>query len=98
MFPANNELLVLIEYGPDIDESKALVQKLGINERVIWLEKMGRREIVEIAKGSELILGEFISDETIWGGTGWEALALGKPLIHSFKFGEGRFEELLRLP
>ena len=44
MFPANNELLVLIEHGPDIDESKALVQKLGINERVICWKKGKTRD------------------------------------------------------
>lgn len=28
------------------------------------------------------------------GCSGWEALALGKPLVHSFRFKLGRFEEL----
>jgi hypothetical protein len=41
-----------------------------------------------------LACGEFIDlPKTIWGGTGWEVLASGIPLLQGFNFKEGEFEE-----
>ena len=43
-------LLVLFEYGPDIDSSKALVSELGIESFVLWLPLMERKYILQILK------------------------------------------------
>ena len=34
----------------------------------------------------------------IWGGTGWEALASGKPFLQAFHFSDGEFEKLYGYP
>ena len=34
----------------------------------------------------------------VWGGTGWEALASGRPFLQAFHFKEGEFEEIFGYP
>jgi hypothetical protein len=34
----------------------------------------------------------------IWGGTGWETLASGKPLLQGFRFEEGEFADIYGYP
>ena len=44
-------------------------------------------------------VGEFYNiEKTIWGGTGWEILASGKPLLQSFRFNKGEFENTVGYP
>jgi hypothetical protein len=87
-------LLVLFEYGPDIVQTKALCDDLGISEHVLWLPKLPRKEILLLLNHVDVGVGEFSTDRrTIWGGTGWEVLASGKPLLQSLNFTEGEYVE-----
>ncbi len=44
-------------------------------------------------------VGEFYDvPRTIWGGTGWETLASGKPLLQGYQFAEGEFEAIYGHP
>ena len=36
-------LLVCVEYGPDVDETKELVKNLGISDYVVWLPPLEKR-------------------------------------------------------
>ncbi len=91
--------LFIVEYGPDVEATKALVVKLGIQESVTWLPKMARRELLWLLRQVSIGVGEFYSSPCmIWGGTGWEALAAGKPLLQAFRFKESEFEEIYGFP
>ncbi len=91
--------LGLTEYGPDVNASKALCETLGVTNRVAWIPKLPRREVLALLPHAFAIAGEFKQvDEMLWGGTGWEALSAGRPLVHSFRFAEGRFEALYGIP
>ena len=84
---AHDAVLCLVEYGPDVEASRNLVSELGIAGNVIWLPKMKRREIMYLLSLVNVGVGEFHTDPGIlWGGTGWEVLASGKPLIQCFNF------------
>lgn len=86
-------LLTVVEYGPDVDASKALARELGIEDRILWLPKMARREIMLLLKASDVGVGEFYVDPgVLWGGTGWEVLAAGRPLLQSLNFTPYEFE------
>lgn len=86
-FPESGGLLALVEYGPDIADSKALIQTLGIGHAVHWVPVMHRREIMVALAQTTVGAGEFYTqDGVIWGSTGWEVLASGRPLLQSFNF------------
>jgi len=97
--PNLNPRLLIVEYGPDVEPTKELVSQLGIQEFVIWLPKMARREIMWLLKYASIGVGEFMNPSNmIWGGTGWETLASGKPLLQAFRFEEGEFESIYDHP
>jgi hypothetical protein len=88
-----------VEYGPDVAATKALVAELGIGHRVSWLPKMARKELMWLLGRVSIGVGEFMNPRCmIWGGTGWEALAAGKPLLQGFRFEEGEFEKFYGYP
>jgi glycosyltransferase involved in cell wall biosynthesis len=92
-------LLVLVEYGPDIDATKELCEKLGISGKVLWLEKMPRKEVMHLLRLCDIGVGEFHVDKGfLWGGTGWEVLAAGKPLLQSFQFDDGIYQSIYGHP
>jgi hypothetical protein len=91
--------LLIVEYGPDVKATKELVAHLGIEDSVHWLPKMARRELAWILNHVSIGVGEFYnSRRMIWGGTGWEALASGIPLLQAFRFDKGEFEKLYGCP
>jgi len=80
-------VLVLVEYGPDVQAAKVLSTELGIAHKVIWLPVLKRREIMYLLQNIDVGVGEFyVTPGTIWGGTGWEVLASGKPFLQAFNF------------
>jgi hypothetical protein len=95
----SNPVLFLFDYGPDVDASKELAAELGIGEYIIWLPKMKRKEILWLLDKVSVGVGEFYEiDKMMWGGTGWEILASGKPFIQGFYFEDGEFENILGHP
>lgn len=91
--PDQEVLLLLTEYGQDVEESKALCAEIGIADRVLWIPKMSRKELFVLMQYVDAVAGQFTNaEEGMWGGVGWEALLMGCPLIQSFRFAEGRYE------
>lgn len=74
--PNHNSRLFLLEYGEGVDYSKEIIRKLGIENKVIWLPKMLRKELMGILSQIDIGAGEF--GGSLWGGTGWEFLSKGK--------------------
>ena len=92
--PRARPLLTVIEYGPDVDAAKALVGELGITDYVQWLPVLPRREILLLLAACDIGVGEFYTDTgLLWGGTGWETLASGRPLLQAFNFPGRSFAE-----
>lgn len=75
-----NPCLVMCEYGPDVDETKKLVAKLGIENQVQWLPLLPRKAIMASLALSDLGASEF---HFSWGGGGtvFECLAMGVPVL-----------------
>lgn len=89
-------LLVLFEYGVDVPHSKRLVSELGLGDRVLWLPKMSRKEIMLLLGEADVGAGEFGLGN--WGGVGWEILASGKPLLNYVLWTEESFHRRFGYP
>lgn len=91
--------LFIVEYGPDVDATKRLAIELGVETYIHWLPQMGRRELMWLLSHVSVGVGEFYNvRKMIWGGTGWEVLASGKPLLQGFNFEEAEFKEIYGYP
>lgn len=97
--PDRRPLLLMVEYGPDIEATRRLAEELGIANKIHWLPKMQRRELMWLLSKVSVACGEYYQvPRMIWGGTGWEALASGRPLLQGFNFADGEFEDLYGYP
>jgi hypothetical protein len=80
--PFKSPILVLFEFGPDVEASKRLVQDCGIAERVVWAPMMDRKSIMSGLRFASLGADQFRHG---WsgtsGGTGSEIMAAGVPLM-----------------
>jgi hypothetical protein len=79
--PAAKIKLVMVERGTDIENSKALIKELSLEDYVIWFPVMPRKEIMACLSQADLGIGEL--------GHSWynycvitEFMALGIPVIH----------------
>ena len=91
--------LFIVEYGPDIEHTKKLVAKCGIESYVHWLPIMARRELMWLLSKISIGIGEFYDvPKALWGGTGWESFSLGKPLLQGFNFHDKEFDYIYGYP
>lgn len=84
--------LLLMEYGPDVCKTKALISNLGIDGSVLWLPKISRLEVRAISRKCDVAVGQFSEIPQMWGSVSWEALADGLPLVQGFLWGVEDFE------
>jgi glycosyltransferase involved in cell wall biosynthesis len=91
--------IIVVEYGPDVEATKQLARDLGISACIDWRPMMDRRELLWILSQVSVGAGEFYSvPRMIWGGTGWEALASGKPLLQGANFEKDEFDHIYGYP
>lgn len=84
--------LLIADYGVDAKRAQSLASELGLDGRIFWFPKCQRREVYEMLRISDVAVGEFQELRgTMFGSTGWEALATGTPLIQGYRFGPGEF-------
>lgn len=76
-----NPVLVLFEYGSDIECSKKLIQELDIKKNVVWITKSLRKEIMYGLAKASLAVDQVRENICGIGGTSFEVLASGTPLM-----------------
>jgi glycosyltransferase involved in cell wall biosynthesis len=76
--------LVMLEYGPELERTRALVERLGLTDQVLWLPQTVRKEVMVAMSLADIGCGEF-ANSWLSCGTVYETLALGKPLLHRRK-------------
>jgi hypothetical protein len=91
-FPDRRFGMVAVEYGPDVDATKQLIEEIGLSENFFWLPQSSRSVLMQALNLCDVAVGEFyLLPDVLWGGTGWEAFAMGKPLLQGFNFAPGSF-------
>jgi glycosyltransferase involved in cell wall biosynthesis len=78
--PDLSAALVICEYGPDVEATKALAEDLGLADRVIWLPQLPRRDIMVCLGMVDVATSEFRLDR-VGSGCVFEILAMAKPLM-----------------
>jgi glycosyltransferase involved in cell wall biosynthesis len=71
--------LHLVAWGQEIDDSKALIEELGLTAKVVWLPTMKKRELWAAYCRAHAVADQFTLPAL--GGVGFEAMALGRRLI-----------------
>lgn len=77
--------LLLVEYGYDLNKSKELVNSLGIENNVIWLPKMYRKDLMAAIDISDICVGELGPQYWYCYSCIYEFMSMKKPLIHHRK-------------
>ncbi len=74
--------VILIEWGTEIERSKKLIKKLGVEKYVEWRRTIPRKKLSLMMKQADIIL-----DQAFWvsmGGIGPEGMLAGKPVLTSY--------------
>lgn len=82
--PSSDAVLAMLEYGSDVEASKKLISHLQIEDRVVWLGTMDRKNILYLISQVDICTGEF-GRSYLTFGTIVEAMAMAKPVIHHRK-------------
>ncbi len=87
-------LLVLFEYGPQIDLSKDLIKELGIEEYVLWMPIMSRKYILQLIRYATVGIGDVAVG--FWGGKTYEFMINGVPVLNSLTADKAKFKKLTK--
>lgn len=81
MHPEVKITLVLLEYGIHILDTKHLIEKLQIQQHVVWFPKMPRKYIMHFINLCDVVVGELFHSWITYCAA-LECLCLGKPIMH----------------
>lgn len=75
-----NPSLVAFDYGPDVSRSMELCENLGLSDRVNWIRRQRRKDILMCLYFADIGATEF---ENSWlvSGVNYETMAMSKPLM-----------------
>ena len=76
-------ILVMFEYGKDVDASKKLIEELGIGSFIKWMPTMNRKNIMYGLRKATFSSNAFRENKTDIGGVCYESLASGVPHINN---------------
>ena len=84
-------LLVLVDYGFDVNASRLLIKELDIEPYVYWLPLLSRKEIMYLLDFVDIGGAEL--GGVMWGGTGWEFLSKGVPFFQYVSMTDEEFKK-----
>lgn len=74
--------LTMIEQGEDLNKSKYMVSKYGLDDKISFIPPMTRPKMYNYLNSCDAVLDQFDSNHL--GSLGFQTLACGTPLITSF--------------
>ncbi|MDC0954982.1 hypothetical protein OAR83_00615 [Alphaproteobacteria bacterium] len=89
-----NAILILLKYGVDFGASQKLCHQLQLEKNVIWLERMARKDLLNLIELIDVGIGEFYGNgKALWGGTLIEFASCGKTVIHGALYDNDTFQD-----
>jgi glycosyltransferase involved in cell wall biosynthesis len=85
-------VLILVNKGRNVRDSKKMIGELGISERVVWLEAVPKSRLISYYNASDIILDQFNLGS--FGQIFLEAMACGVPTFAYLKRYEGVYPEM----
>jgi glycosyltransferase involved in cell wall biosynthesis len=71
--------ITLVEWGPEVADSKALIEELGLTPHVTWVPTLNRRQLWSAYRDCDCVVDQFAIPAL--GGVGYEALTLGARVL-----------------
>jgi glycosyltransferase involved in cell wall biosynthesis len=75
----NHPRVVLVDWGRHAEDTKRLIEELGVGESVDWIAPLRKEDLWRAYIGSHAVLDQFVMD--VIGGVTFEAMALGRRVI-----------------
>lgn len=75
-------VLVLTEWGEEIDRSKRLIADLGVARNVEWMAPLSKRRLIDAYRAADVVLDQFVIGT--FGGIAPEAMSCGTPVAMAF--------------
>jgi glycosyltransferase involved in cell wall biosynthesis len=75
-------LLILSDWGQEVDRSKGLIEALGIGRSVLWTPPLNKMTLIEYYNAADIVLDQFTIGT--FGTVTPEAMACGKPVMLYF--------------
>jgi glycosyltransferase involved in cell wall biosynthesis len=75
-------LLILCDWGQQMDRSRRLVDELEIGRHVVWVPPLGKMKMIDFYNGSDVVLDQFVIGT--FGTVTPEAMATATPVIIHF--------------
>jgi hypothetical protein len=73
--------LILVEWGQEVADSRALIEQLGLSSKVEWVQPMSKMELWKYYCSCHAVVDQFVVPAL--GGVGFESMVLGRRLITS---------------
>jgi glycosyltransferase involved in cell wall biosynthesis len=81
--------LILVRWGLHVAESEALISALGCQDDVVWRTTMSRVTMIKHMRAADIVLDQMVLP--VFGSTGPQAIAAGRPVISSYVPEETRW-------
>jgi glycosyltransferase involved in cell wall biosynthesis len=78
-----NSKFVLVAWSTDEENSKSLVNSLGISDKIEWIKPVPKSHLIDYYNASDIILDQFVLGS--WGTSTPEAMSCGKPVLMFYK-------------
>ena len=75
-------VMVLIGWGAQVDESRAMAEALGCADNIVWRASMCRTSMIKHIQAADVVFDQFVLP--VFGGTAPQAIAAGRPVIASY--------------
>lgn len=75
-------VLILCDWGQEVDRSRRLADDLGVTSRVVWAPPLNKMKLIEYYNAADVVLDQFTIGT--FGTVTPEAMACGKPAVLYF--------------